>query len=92
MENLEPGQLATIITIIVSGLTISIGTITPTLMEGKAAMKALEGIARQPEAAGPLRMGMIIAMALCETTNIYVLLVVLVLLFANPLMATFFGG
>jgi F-type H+-transporting ATPase subunit c len=92
MANLDPGQLATIITIIVSGFVISIGTITPTIMEGKAAIKALEGMARQPESAGPLRMGMIIAMALCETTNIYVLLVVLILIFANPLMTTFFGG
>ncbi len=49
-------------------------------------------MSRQPEAAGSLRMAMIIGMALCETTNIYALLVVLILLFANPLMGQFFGG
>ncbi len=92
MENLDPNTLVTVITIIVVGVTISVGTIAPTIMEGLAAKKALEGMARQPDAAGDIRMGMIIAMALCETTNIYVLLVVLILLFANPLITTFFGG
>lgn len=92
MENLAPGQLATIVTVIVSGFVIVLGTMIPTWMEGKIAVKALEGMSRQPEAAGSLRMAMIIGMALCETTNIYALLVVLILLFANPLMGQFFGG
>jgi F-type H+-transporting ATPase subunit c len=35
---------------------------------------------------------MIISMALLETTAIYVLLVMLILLFANPLIERFFGG
>ncbi len=92
MENLDTQTLVTVVTIIVVGFTISIGTIVPTIMEGLAGKKALEGMARQPDAAGDLRMGMIIAMALCETTNIYVLLVVLILLFANPLVTALFGG
>jgi F-type H+-transporting ATPase subunit c len=61
-------------------------------VEGKAAEKALDGIARQPDAAGQLRTTMIISMALLETTAIYVLLVMLVLIFANPLLDRFFGG
>ena len=36
--------------------------------------------------------GMIIALALLETASIYVLLIVLILLFANPLITRFFGG
>jgi len=35
---------------------------------------------------------MIISLALLETASIYVLLVVLILLFANPLLTRFFGG
>jgi F0F1-type ATP synthase membrane subunit c/vacuolar-type H+-ATPase subunit K len=35
---------------------------------------------------------MLIALALLETASIYVLLIVLVLLFANPLITRFFGG
>lgn len=92
MENLDPNTLVTIITIIVAGIAIVIGTIVPAIMQGLAAKKALEGIARQPDAAGQLRTTMIISIALLETTAIYVLLVVLVLIFANPLIERFFGG
>jgi F-type H+-transporting ATPase subunit c len=92
MENLNPNTLVTVITILIAGISISVGTIVPTLMEGQAAAKALDGIARQPDAAPQIRTTMIIAMALLETTSIYVMLVVLVLLFANPLVERFFGG
>ncbi len=92
MENFDPTTQITMITIIIVGVTICIGTITPTIMEGIIAKTALEGMARQPDAAGEIRMGMIIAMALCETASIYVLLIELILLFANPLITRFFGG
>jgi F-type H+-transporting ATPase subunit c len=65
-------------------------TITPALVEGKAVLKALEGMTRQPEAANDLRSTLIIAMALLESTAIYVLLVCLILIFANPLLDRFF--
>ena len=61
-------------------------------MEGKIAVKAIEGISRQPDAAGTIRMSMIIGMALTETTNIYSLLIALILIFANPLLGRFFVG
>ena len=92
MENLDSGAIITIVTTIVAGITIMIGTMIPTWMQGRAAEKALEGIARQPEAAPQIRTTMLISMALLETGSIYVLLIVLVLLFANPLVTRFFGG
>ena len=82
----------TIVTIIVAGVAMALGTIVPAWVEGKAATKALEGIARQPSAAGDLRTTLLISMALLESTAIYVLLIVLILLFANPLLDRFFGG
>jgi len=91
MQNLSPETLITVLTIIVSGVAIVLGTAVPALAEGRAVEKALEGIARQPEAAADLRTTLLIAMALLESTAIYVLLVVLILLFANPLIARFFG-
>ncbi|HHX09598.1 MAG TPA: ATP synthase F0 subunit C [Chloroflexi bacterium] len=92
MENLSPEVLIILVTTVVSGIAIMIGTMIPTYMQGKAAEKALEGMARQPDAAPQLRTAMLISMALLETASIYVLLVVLVLLFANPLITRFFGG
>lgn len=80
----------TIVTIIVSGLAIVLGTAIPAMAEGKAVEKALEGIARQPDAASDLRTTLLISMALLKSTAIYVLLIVLILLFANPLLTRFF--
>lgn len=90
MENMDPETLITLITIIVAGLGIVIGTAVPAIAEGLAAIKALDGIARQPDAAKDLRTTLLIAMALLESTAIYVLLVILILLFANPLIDRFF--
>ncbi len=91
MDNLSSEVLVVIITTVVSAIAIMIGTMIPTWAQGKAAEKAIEGMARQPEAAPQLRTTMIIAMALLETASIYVLLVVLVLLFANPLLSLLGG-
>jgi len=90
MAQMDPGTLVTIVTIIVAGAGIVIGAITPAIAEGRAVVKALESIARQPDSAGDLRTTLLIAMALLESTAIYVLLVVLILLFANPLLDRFF--
>ncbi len=92
MAEMEPGTLITLVTILVSGVGILLGTITPAIVEGRAVLKALEGMTRQPEAANDLRTTLIIAMALLESTAIYVLLVCLILIFANPLLERFFPG
>ena len=87
---MDPQVLITFITIIVSGAGIVLGAALPTIMEGKAVLKALDGIARQPEAANDIRTTLLISMALLETSSIYVLLVILILLFANPLIEGLF--
>jgi len=90
MTEMEPGTLITLVTILVSGIGILLGTIVPAVVEGRAVLKALEGMTRQPEAASDLRTTLLIAMALLESTAIYVLLVILILIFANPLLDRFF--
>ncbi|MCJ7569608.1 MAG: ATP synthase F0 subunit C [Anaerolineales bacterium] len=90
MENMDPTTQITLVTIVVAGLGIVVGTAVPAIAEGLAAYKALDGIARQPDAAQDLRTTLLIAMALLESTAIYVLLVILILLFANPLLDRFF--
>ncbi len=89
-ENMSPEVLITVLTIVVSGFGIVLGTLTPAIVEGRAAIRALEGMVRQPEVAGDLRTTMIIAIALLESTAIYTLLVLLILIFANPLLDRFF--
>ncbi len=88
--DMSPGTLVTLVTIITSGIMILLGTITPAIVEGRAVLKALEGMTRQPEVADRIRATLFISMALLESTAIYVLLICLVLLFANPLLDRFF--
>ena len=64
-----------------AGLCMGIGAIGPSLGEGNAVGKALEGMARQPEMANTLRTNMILGCAITESTGIYSLVVALVLLF-----------
>ena len=65
-----------------AAICMGVGAIGPALGEGNAVVKALEGIARQPEAAGDLRTNMILGCAITETTGIYSLVVALLILFA----------
>lgn len=65
-----------------AGLCMGIGAIGPAVGEGNAVSKALEGMARQPEAAGTLRSTMIMGCAITETTGIYSLLIAFMILFA----------
>ena len=64
-----------------AGLCMGIGAIGPALGEGNAVGKALEGMARQPEAAGNLRSNMIMGCAITETTGIYSLVIALLIMF-----------
>ena len=66
-----------------AGLCMGIGAIGPALGEGNAVSHALEGMARQPEAASNLRTNMILGCAITETTGIYALVVALLLIFAS---------
>ncbi len=72
-------------TVIAAAFAIGIGTIGSGLGQGNAVAKAVEGIARQPEAAGAIQTNMIIGLAFIESLCIYALVVSLILLFANPL-------
>ena len=71
-------------TVLAAGLGIAIGTLATGLAQGNAVAKAVEGIARQPEAAGTIQTVMIIGLAFIESLTIYVLLISLILLFVNP--------
>ncbi len=64
-----------------AGLCMGLGAIGPAVGEGNAVGKALEGMARQPEAVGTLRTNMILGCAITESTGIYSLVISLLLLF-----------
>jgi len=65
---------------------IAIGAIGPALAMGKAIASALEALARQPEAEKSITRTLFIGLAMIESLAIYVLVVVLIVLFRNPLV------
>jgi F-type H+-transporting ATPase subunit c len=67
--------------ILAVGFGLPIAVLGGAAAQGRAASAALDGIARQPEAAGKIQVAMIIALALIESLVIYALLISLILLF-----------
>ena len=65
-------------------IAVSVGAIAPAIAEGRALSAALEGIARQPESAGPISRTLFVGLAMIETMAIYCLVIALLLLYANP--------
>jgi F-type H+-transporting ATPase subunit c len=64
-----------------AAFAIGIGALGGALGQGKAAAAALEGIARNPGAAGKITTPMIIGLALIESLVIYSLIVALLMVF-----------
>lgn len=64
-----------------AGIAIGLGAIGPGLGIGIAVSGAVQGVARNPEAAGDIRTTMIIGAALSEAVAIYALVIALVLAF-----------
>jgi F-type H+-transporting ATPase subunit c len=71
---------------IFAALVIAIGTFGPALAMGRAISMALESLARQPESEKSVMRILLIGLALIESLAIYCLVVVLIILFRNPLL------
>jgi F-type H+-transporting ATPase subunit c len=61
------------------GLTAGLGLLGPGLGIGLIGFSALQGIARNPEASGPIMTNMILVTAFCEAIGIYALIVAIIL-------------
>ena len=71
------------VSLIAAGLCMGIGALGSGLSEGFAAAKAVEGIARNPEAAPTIMRTMIIGQAVTESVAIYAFVISLLLLFVS---------
>jgi F-type H+-transporting ATPase subunit c len=67
-------------------LAIAIGVLGPALAMGMAISRALDALARQPEAEKSIMRTLFIGLAMIESLAIYVLVIVLIILFRNPLL------
>lgn len=71
---------------VAAALAIALGVFFPALAMGRAISQALDALARQPEAEKAITRTLFIGLAMIESLAIYVLVVVLIILFRNPLL------
>jgi F-type H+-transporting ATPase subunit c len=67
-------------------LAIAIGVGGPAIAMGMAISRALDSLARQPESERAIMRMLFIGLAMIESLAIYVLVIVLIVLFRNPLL------
>lgn len=65
--------------ILIKGLTIAVGGISPAIAIGKIASKAMESIGRNPESTDKLFVPMLLGMAFAEAIAIYALVITFIL-------------
>ncbi|PTN12185.1 F0F1 ATP synthase subunit C [Nitrosomonas aestuarii] len=76
----------TILSTLGAALAVAIGMMFPALAMGRAISQALDALARQPEAEKSVMRTLFIGLAMIESLAIYVLVIVLIILFRNPLL------
>lgn len=69
---------------IAAGFGMAIGAFGTGLGQGIAIKSAVEGVARNPAASGKILTTMMIGLAMIESLAIYVFVVAMIILFANP--------
>jgi len=77
-------DLIGLVSIVVSGMTIAIGSIGPAIGEALALARALGSIARQPDESNTITRTLFIGLAMIESTAIYCFVISIILIFANP--------
>jgi F-type H+-transporting ATPase subunit c len=76
--------LIAIASIVIAGITTSIGCIAPALAEGRSVANALTALAQQPDASATITRTLFVGLAMIESTAIYCFVVSMILVFANP--------
>ena len=76
---------------VIAVLGIAIGVQSPAGAMGRAISSALEALSRQPETEKSIMRTLFIGLAMIESLAIYVLVIVLIVLFSNPLLSYLIG-
>jgi F-type H+-transporting ATPase subunit c len=78
--------LFTLASTVAAIIGIALGVMLPALAMGMAISRAMEALSRQPEAEQSIMRTLFIGLAMIESLAIYVLVIVLIVLFRNPLL------
>lgn len=81
-EGITGADIRMVAKVLAAGFCMGIGTIGASVTEGLCAMKACEGVARNPEATPLITRTMIVGQAITESVAIYALVVAALILFA----------
>lgn len=81
-----------IATVLVAGGGIVFGITVPAIGQAIVAMSGLKAISRQPEAGDRINSIVLLSLAMLESLAIYVLAVMLILVFANPMRSFILGS
>jgi F-type H+-transporting ATPase subunit c len=65
---------------------IALGVMGPAFAMGKAISSALDALSRQPESEQSIMRTLFIGMAMIESLAIYCLVIIMIILFRNPLL------
>ncbi|RME33223.1 MAG: ATP F0F1 synthase subunit C [Gammaproteobacteria bacterium] len=76
---------------VIAVIGISLGVMLPALAMGWAISRAMDALSRQPEAERSIMRTLFIGLAMIESLAIYVLVIVLIVLFRNPLFEYLLG-
>lgn len=77
------------VSLIVTGFALALVAAVCGIAQGLAVNKALDGIARQPEATPKIQLVLMIGLAFIESLVLYTLFIGIILLFVNPFMKFF---
>lgn len=67
--------------VLAAGICMGLGALGPGIGEGLIGARAMEAMGRNPEVSESIFPKMIVAMAICESTGIYALVISLIILF-----------
>jgi F-type H+-transporting ATPase subunit c len=85
-------KIFVIVTVLVAGPGIILGITVPAIGQAIVAFSGLRAISRQPEAGDRINAIVLLSLAMLESLAIYVLAVILILVFANPMRTFILGG
>ena len=81
---MDGSVIVAVISIIIAGFTMAVGSIGPAFGQSKAISTALTSIAQQPDEAGTITRTLFVGLAMIESMAIYCFVIAMILIFANP--------
>lgn len=81
---MDSSTLIAMVSIIMAGLTLAIGSYAPSVGEGKAVAQALQSMAQQPDESKNISRTLFVGLAMIESVAIYCFVLAMILLFSNP--------